>query len=158
MSPAEEGKGGLERRVAERVDCRLAVAWKRLTKEEADQAQTGGDYSELFSVSDLGGSVDQAGLESKAYTENLSVTGVKLVGDLRLDNGELLQEGWDLLVQLEVPDAPIPVRALAVVVWIAPTPEPPGSLKAGLFFQGIHKQDVEKVTRFMVLQKRARHG
>jgi hypothetical protein len=158
MSPAEEGKGGLERRVAERVECRLAVSWKRLSKAEADQAQVGGDYSELFSVSDLGGAVDQAGLESKAYTENLSVTGVKLVGDLRLDNGEALQEGWDLLVELQVPDAPMPVRALAVVVWIGPSPEPPGALKAGLFFQGIHKQDVEKVTRFMVLQKRARHG
>lgn len=158
MSPNEEGKGGLERRVAERVDCRLAVTWKRLSKAEADQAQTSGDFSEIFSVSDLGGSTDQAGLESKAYTENLSVSGVKLVGDLRLDNGDALKEGWDLLVEINVPDAPMPVRALALVVWIEPSPEPPGALQAGLFFQGIHKQDVERVTRYQVLQKRARHG
>lgn len=158
MSPNEEGKGGLERRVAERVDCRLAVTWKRLGKVEADQAQTSGDFSEIFSVSDLSGSTDQAGLESKAYTENLSVSGVKLVGDLRLDNGEALKEGWDLLVEIKVPDTPMPVRALAVVVWIEPSPEPPGALQAGLFFQGIHKQDVERVTRYQVLQKRARHG
>ena len=45
-----------------------------------------------------------------------------------------------------------------MVVWIGPSPEPPGALQAGLFFKGIHKQDVEKVTRFMVLQKRAQHG
>jgi hypothetical protein len=157
MSP-EEGKGGLERRVAERVDCKLAVDWVRLDKSQADAAMTGGDYSELFSITDLGTHVSAAELESKAYTENLSVTGVKLVGDLRLNNGEALQEGWELMVQLHVPNAPLPVRALALVVWIGPSPEPPGALQAGLFFKGIHKQDVEKVTRFMVLQKRAQHG
>lgn len=153
----DRGQGGLERRVAERVDCRLAVSWTRLDKAQADEAMTGGEYTEIFSISDLGGDTDEASLERRAYTENLSITGVKLVGDLRLDNGDQLQEGWELLVNLEVPEAPRSVRALAVVVWIAPQPEPPGSLQAGLFFKGINKLDVEKVTRYMALQRRAKH-
>ena len=152
----EEGKGGLERRIAERVDVKLGVSWKHLSKEEADKLMTSGDYSEVFSIHDLHENVDEAGMERKAYTENLSVTGVKLVGDLRLSTGEQLQEGWELLVSIDIANSPLPIRALAVVVWIAPAEN--GQMSTGLFFKGINKQDVEKVTKLLIMHKRAQHS
>jgi hypothetical protein len=154
----EQGKGGLERRVSERVDCQLGVSWKHLPKAEADRLLQSGAFTDIFMLTDLQDSASSAAVESKAYTENLSVSGVKLVGDLRLSTGEPLQDGWELLVELSVPGAPIPVRALAIVVWAGPSAEPSGQAAAGLFFKAIHKQDVERVTRYIVMQKRAQHG
>ena len=155
----EQGKGGLERRVFERVDCQLGVSWRHLNKTESDLLLQSGSFTDVFMLTDLQGPATSTTLESKAYTENLSVSGVKLVGDLRLTTtGESMQDGWELLVELQVPEAPIPVRALAVVVWTGPSMDKEDHRAAGLFFKAIHKQDVERVTRFMALQKRARHA
>jgi hypothetical protein len=153
----EQGKGGLERRVAERVDCQLGVSWKHLSKEESDKLLFSGAFTDVFMLTDLQGATSEAALEAKAYTENLSVSGVKLVGDLRLSTGEALSDGWELEVLLEVPGAPIPVRALAVVVWTSPELEG-GKRAAGLFFKAIHKQDVERVTRYILMEKRSKHA
>lgn len=155
---SEQGKGGLERRVADRVDCQLGVSWRHLGKPEADQLLSSGAFTDVFMLTDLQEMVSSDTLESKAYTENLSVSGVKLVGDLRLSTGEPLQESWELMVELEVPGAPIPVRALAVVVWVSPSLDGGKTVAAGLFFKAIHKQDVERVTRYMVMQRRAKHA
>lgn len=154
----EQGKGGLERRAGERVDCRLGVAWRHLPKAEADRLLESGAFTDIFMLTDLQDAGSAAAVESKAYTENLSVSGVKLVGDLRLSTGEPLQEGWELLVEIQVPDAPMAVRALAIVVWASPALQPGAPMAAGLFFKAIHKQDVERVTRYLVLQKRARQA
>lgn len=154
----EHGKGGLERRVSERVDCQLGVTWKNVGKAESDRLLQSGAFTDVFMLTDLQDFASSTALESKAYTENLSVTGVKLVGDLRLSSGEPLKDGWELLVELEVPSAPIPVRALAVVVWTSPSLDGSATTSAGLFFKAIHKQDVERVTRYIVMQKRARHA
>lgn len=154
----EQGKGGLERRESERVDCQLGVNWKHLEKAEADELLSSGAFTDVFMLTDLQAPTSNAALESKAYTENLSISGVKLVGDLRLATGEPLKEGWELLVELEVPGAPIPVRALAVVVWTSPSMAGAAAMSAGLFFKAIHKQDVERVTRYMLMVKRAKHA
>jgi hypothetical protein len=154
----EQGSGGLERRVAERVDCQLGVGWQHLTKEESDSLLLSGAFTDVFMLTDLQGAQSDKELESKAYTENLSISGVKLIGDLRLSTGETLQDGWELQVEIEVPGAPMPVRALAVVVWTSPSLEGGGKLAAGLFFKAIHKKDVEQVTRYLILEKRARNA
>jgi hypothetical protein len=154
----ESGKGGLERRIAERVDCQLGVDWTHLSKEESNRMMESGAFTDIFMLTDLQNEPTSASLESKAYTENLSVSGVKLVGDLRLSSGEALQEGWELLVSLEVPGAPIPVRALAIVVWASPSLGEDKKMAAGLFFKAIHKQDVERVTRYLLMVKRAKHA
>jgi len=154
----EAGKGGLERRVAERVDCQLGVGWQHLSKEESDKLLHSGAFTDVFMLTDLQGGSSEKALESKTYTENLSVSGVKLVGDLRLSTGEALQDGWELQVEIEVPGAPMPVRALAIVVWTSPAPEAGAKRAAGLFFKAIHKKDVEQVTRYLILEKRARNA
>lgn len=153
----EQGKGGLERRVAERVDCKLGVSWKHLSHEESQKLLETGAFTDVFMLTDLQGSTSAEQLESKAYTENLSISGVKLIGDLRLSTGEPLQDSWELEVLLEVPGAPIPVRALAVVVWTSSV-STDGNRAAGLFFKAIHKQDVERVTRYLLMEKRSRHA
>ena len=130
---SEQGKGGLERRVSERVDCQLGVGWKHIEKGEADRLLQSGAFTDVFLLTDLQGPSSADALESKAYTENLSVSGVKLVGDLRLSTGEPLGEGWELLIELEVPGAPIPVRALAIVVWASPSLIDGAPQSAGLF-------------------------
>lgn len=155
MTPMQSGN--MERRVDERVETKLQVRYEALTREASDALLTSGAFSEVFSVEHL-----QAPLptdESKhAWTENISVSGLKLVGDLRLVTGEPLGEGGHLLVELLIPGAPIPVRALAVIVWVTASHQDPPTREAGLFFQGIHKQDLEKVKRFMLLQKKAQLG
>ena len=142
---AEQGESGMERRVAERVELEVAVHWKRLSQAEADTLLTRGAYSEIFAFSDLGDSASEEVLERQAYTQNLSVTGVRLVGDLRLKDGAALKEGWELLVAIRVPDQGEPIRALAVVVWVSAEQE--GRRQAGLFFKAINKEDIERVTR-----------
>jgi hypothetical protein len=138
----EKGSSGLERRVAERVDLEAEVRWTRITQPMADALLTKGGYSEIFAFSDLGGVATEEVLERQAYTQNLSVTGVRLVGDLRLSDGTNLKEGWELLVDILLPDGE-PVRALAVVVWVAPGPV---HQSAGLFFKAINKEDIDRVT------------
>ncbi len=155
MSPMQPGS--IEKRVDERVETRLQVGFEALTREAADAMLTSGVFSEVFSVEDLQSPLSPDA-SKHAWTENISISGLKLVGDLRLVTGEPLGEGGHLLVELIVPAAPIPVRALAVIVWIAPRRDDPNSREAGLFFQGIHKQDMEKVKRFMLLQKKAQLG
>ena len=149
---SEAGKGGLERRVAERIDIKLGVTWRHLDKDEADRLLTNGEYSELFSIDDLHSHTSEASLERQAYTENLSVTGVRLVGDLRLHTGEQLQEGWELMVSLDVPGSERPVRALAIVVWAVPGQA--GKMSAGLYFKGVNKDDIERLARLTAEKKK----
>jgi hypothetical protein len=147
----EKGQSGMERRVAERVELEVEVRWTRLDQARADQLLTKGGYSEIFAFTDLQDIATEEGLERQAYTQNLSVTGLKLVGDLRLKDGAALKEGWELLVEIQTTE-PEPIRALAVVVWVSP----PGSTprQAGLFFKAINKEDIARVTQLQSEVKR----
>jgi hypothetical protein len=148
----ESGKSAMERRVAERVDLKVEVRWRRIGGRKASALVEGGAYSEIFAplAPELPATADE--LERQAYTENLSTAGLKLVGDLRLQDGSALQEGWDLLVEITAPFQKEPIRAIAGVVWITPEPAP---RQAGLFFKAINKEDVEKVLRLQAEAKKA---
>lgn len=147
----EKGESGMERRIAERVELEVEVRWTRLDQAQADALLTKGAYSEIFAFSDLKDIATEEVLERQAYTQNLSVTGVKLVGDLRLKDGAALKEGWELLVEIKTTD-PEPIRALAVVVWISPPSAMPR--QAGLFFKAINKEDIARVTNLQSEVKR----
>jgi len=150
----EEGKGELERRIAERVEMRTQVRWRRITEEDSDALLIKGDYTEIFAVGEAVETPSAEALERQAYTENLSVTGLKLVGDLRMDDGAQLQDGWELLVQIGPTGAVDTVRALGIVVWIARSGPDRG--QAGIFFKAINKEDVERVTRMQDEAKKSR--
>jgi len=147
----------LEKRDAERVAARLQIKFNQVDKKEADKILNSGDFADVFSSGDLGGSVEKDGVKD-AFTENISISGLKLIGDLRLVGGKALNEGSYLLVEIQVPDAPMPVRTLAQVIWSDADDSDPVIFHAGLFFVGINKQDVMKVARFLVLQRRAKQA
>ncbi|HTB21773.1 MAG TPA: PilZ domain-containing protein [bacterium] len=142
----KHGSGGIERRVAERVEVQAQVRWYRVDSAEAHAIETKGDYSGLNAFNDPDTVMSQEALERQAYTENLSVTGLKLVGDLRLSDGSALKSGWELLVEMLAPGETEPIRALAEVMWVAPPQDPPPR-QAGLFFKAVNKEDVERLVR-----------
>jgi PilZ domain len=149
----EKGESGMERRIAERVELEVEVRWTRLEQKQADALLTKGGYSEIFAFSDLKDVATEEVLERQAYTQNLSVTGIKLVGDLRLKDGAALKEGWELLVDIVVPDVK-PIRALAVVVWVSPPNADPR--QAGLFFKAINKDDIARVAHLQAQVQRSK--
>jgi hypothetical protein len=150
----------LEKRDAERVSARLKIKFTPVEKSEATRILNQGDLSDVFAAAhvnqpETGTPAEQA--HKDAFTENISISGMKLSGDLRLVGGKALNEGTYLLVEIQVPDAPMPVHALATVIWSdADHSTTPVSFHAGLFFVAINKQDVMKVARFLVLQRKAR--
>ncbi len=158
MSRRTEGDSRMERRVAERVDVQAEVHWRRLSPAKAESLAGGDDYAGVVSEGDPEGEVPTADfLERRAYTENLSTTGLKLVGDLRLQDGSALRKGWRLMVEIRPGGSAEPIHAVAEVVWVTP-PEGPPPRQAGLFFQAIHKRDVQRVLEIQAAAKRERPG
>lgn len=151
----QEGSGGIERRTAERVDLEAKIHWRRLSQDEAGPLLHKGSYSGLAAYSALEVSVTQEALEQQAYTENLSTTGLKLVGDLRMSDGSALKKGWELLIEIVDPGKPEPIRALAQVMWVTPSSGPPPR-QAGLFFKAVNKEDVERVLHRQAAAKKGR--
>jgi hypothetical protein len=83
---------------------------------------------------------------NKVVSEDVSL------GGLRINTPVPLPEGTRLWLQLSIPEVPIPVNAIAVVRWSRTA----GSLcSSGLKFESISKSDLDKVERYLVLQKRA---
>ncbi len=146
----------LEKRDAERLSARLEIKFKPVTRQEADGILMAGDFSDVFATSGLQEDEPDGAVPKDAFTENISINGLRLVGDLQLVGGKSLSQGAYLLVEIKVPETPIPVRALAMVIWSEADPQDPKLFHAGLFFVGINKHDVTKVARFMVLQRRAK--
>lgn len=147
----------LEKRDAERISARLQIKFREISRIEADRVLGNGDYTDIFGSGNLNAAVEDDDLQD-AFTENISISGLKLTGDLRLVGGKAFNEGAFLLVEVQIPEAPMPVRTLAHVIWSAADDSDPVLFHAGLFFAGINKQDVMKVARFLVLQRRAKQG
>ncbi len=78
--------------------------------------------------------------------EDLSVGGLKLRSD------EALPEGTRLKLEVALDEVPIPVAAVGEVRWCRPDG---AAWHCGLMFVLISRSDLDKVERFLVLQKRA---
>ena len=76
-----------------------------------------------------------------------------LLGGLRIPTPEALAKGADLWVNVGLPGAPIPVNALATVMWSRPQLEG-GAYQSGLSFNAINQEDLKKVEGFLELQKK----
>jgi hypothetical protein len=148
-------KAWLEKRDSERVAAKLDISFKLIGREEAEAQMEGGGFGDVFSAEDLK-SESPSDDPHDAFTENISISGLKLTGDMRLVGGKPLKEGDYLFVELKVPEAPMPVRTLATVIWCEADKSKPPLFHAGLFFVAINRQDVAKVARFLVLQRRAK--
>ena len=83
---------------------------------------------------------------NKVVTEDLSIGGMKIATPAPLPVGTRL---W---LQVTLPEVPISVNAMAEVRWTTTA----GSLcTSGVKFESISKADLDKVERFLMLQKRA---
>jgi DNA-nicking Smr family endonuclease len=74
------------------------------------------------------------------------------LGGLKISVSNPMTEGMKLLLQVTIPGVPIPVNAIGEVRWCRAV----GDLwNAGLMFSGLNKSDLDRVDRFLLLQKRA---
>lgn len=84
---------------------------------------------------------------NKVVSEDVSLGGLKISAPVAMPPGARL---W---LQISLPDAPIAINAIAEVRWNKP--EGVGSFSHGLKFVSVSKPDLDKVERYLVLQKRA---
>jgi hypothetical protein len=84
--------------------------------------------------------------EDSGVSEDISLGGLKLTTPVAL------AEGTRLWLEVVFPEVPIPLNAMAEVRWCRPAGD---QWNSGLKFSGISKVDLDKVERFLVLQKRA---
>ena len=83
---------------------------------------------------------------NKVVSEDVSL------GGLRINTPFPVPEGTRLWLQINIPEVPIAVNAIAEVRWSRKA----GSLcSSGLKFNSISKADLDKVERYLTLQKKA---
>jgi hypothetical protein len=148
-----QGQDRPERRIVERVAMDVDVRWRHLTRTQAGNLLGDGGQGKETDYAALAGSFSQADLDRTAKAQNLSIKGLKLVGELRTADGAKLEEGWQVLVDVLIPGQALPIRALAVVVWLTPLPQE--QAEAGLFFEAVNKEGLE---RLGAIQARAKRG
>ena len=139
----DQAKEVLEKRRYERLRAGLQIKFRPVgPTEEATLVKDGGYakpevfHSHTAEIKDF----------NKVVSEDVSL------GGLRINTPMPLPTAMRLWVQVSIPDVPIPVNAIAQVMWSRQA----GSLcSSGLKFESISKTDLEKVERFLVLQKKA---
>jgi hypothetical protein len=139
----QQAKEILEKRRYERLRAGLQIKYRAVgPTEEATLVKDGGYASpEVFhshtaEIKDF----------NKVVTEDISL------GGLRINTTAPMPVGTRLWVQASLPDVPIAVNAIAQVMWSRTA----GSLcSSGLKFESISKTDLEKVERYLMLQKKA---
>lgn len=89
---------------------------------------------------------------NKLVSEDSGVSEDISLGGLKLTTMVPIAEGTRLCLEIVFPEVPIPVNATAEVRWCRQVED---QWSSGLKFIGISKTDLEKVERFLVLQKRA---
>lgn len=138
-----QAKAILEQRRFERMKAGLQIKYRAVgPSEEATLIKQGGyGLPEAFHAN-----TPEIKDFNKVVTEDLSAGGMKI------STPAPLPEGTRLWVQVSIPDVPIAVNAMASVRWTRQA----GSLcTSGLKFESISKADLDKVERYLILQKRA---
>jgi hypothetical protein len=133
----------LEKRRFERMRSGLQIKYRPVgPTEEATLVKQGGYAApEAFKANTV-----EIHDFNKVVSEDISLGGV------RISTPTPLPEGMRLWLQVGIPGVPIPVNAIAEVRWSRQA----GSLcSSGVKFESISKADLDKVERFLALQKRA---
>jgi hypothetical protein len=133
----------LDKRRFERMKAGLLIKFRPVgPSEEATLVKQGGYaapeafHSHTSEIKDF----------NKVVSEDISL------GGLRITTPTPLPEGTRLWLQVSLPEVPIPVNAIAQVMWTRTA----GSLcSSGLKFDSIAKADLDKVERYLIMQKRA---
>jgi hypothetical protein len=142
-------KQALEHRRFERMRASLSIKYRLIAPQEEDALIKQGAY---VSPEAYRGNTAETRDFNRLATEDDAVSEDISLGGLKISTPVPLAEATRLWVEVGMPDVPIPVSAIAEVRWCRPAD---GYWTSGLKFSGISKTDLEKVERFLVLQKRA---
>lgn len=139
----EAAKAALEQRRFERLRSSLQIKYRMVVPEEEKLLVQQGGYAapEAFKAN-----TPEIKDFNKVVTEDISLGGLKIGAAMAMPNGTRL---W---LQISLPDAPIAINAIAEVRWSKPEG---GQFAHGLKFVSVSKPDLDKVERYLVLQKRA---
>lgn len=141
----DNAPSGAERRVHPRLDVKLQVRSRLLTPSELPQLAQGLGMAEppipQLHLVKTGSRVSQLA------SVNLSAGGLSAEGDLEMEGGQAFSKGTDLVVEFDLPDGGGPVRAVAQVMWMRPSPE--GKPQAGLMFLLIAESSLARIQDFV---------
>lgn len=136
----------IEKRQFERVAARIQVTYHEIPEADAERLIASQAYKDIsvpdpreIKVKDV----------MRVVTENISMGGLMIVGDKPFKSGQTVN------VEMQLPQAPVPIKSLAVIVRGSEQPGPGGKYTAGVRFLALNKDDVARLERFIVLQKRA---
>jgi hypothetical protein len=135
----------LEKRRFERFRASLQIGYRIISAQEKSNYLKDGVFCPPQSVVPKASQTQDLTL---VMTEDISL------GGLRISSPAMLPQGSDLLVNLELPKIPIPVSALASLMWSRPSLEG-GSYQNGLKFTAINNADLARVEGFLAMQKKS---
>ena len=132
-----------ERRKHPRVVAHLAVRSRPLDKAELGSLLNGlGDSDPK--LPSLGLKKGHGGTMSMA-TSSLSVGGLSASGDLQVVGENAVTKGADVMVEIDMDDGLEPLRAIAQVMWSAPSGG--GKHLAGMMFVVISEANLERIRK-----------
>lgn len=142
-----------ELRRYERVRADLAISFRELDPAESEALGRPGldgasGPGSLLVPGNLGGG-------GAGHSENLSLGGLSMTGDLQILGEKRLAKGHRLWVEFHLPGdaSDEPVGALAVVAWCLEGNGPHGKFTAGIMFLDIRPADLERIGRYVEAQK-----
>ncbi|HTB21868.1 MAG TPA: PilZ domain-containing protein [bacterium] len=139
--------GAPEKRSLERLQASLDIKYRVVGPDE-EAALRQNDYAAPGSLKAAKDLADFKNLSSVAQVVSEDIS----LGGLKISVSNPVAEGMRLLLKVSIPDVPIPVSAIGEVRWCRAVGE---MWNAGLMFSGLNKADLDRVDRFLLLQKRA---
>lgn len=135
---------GAERRKFPRLDVALKVRSRLLSPAELPQLAQGlGLANPPIPALNM---VKTGSRVSQMASVNLSAGGLSAEGDLQLEGEQAYSKGTDLVVEFDLPGDPLPVRAVAQVMWTKPSG---GRTAAGLMFLLIGEESLKRIEAFV---------
>jgi hypothetical protein len=136
----------IERRKFVRYLTNIRVDYRVI--DAAEEARIKADTTSFRSLSDAP-KVTASKDVTTVLTEDMSVGGLKIAAE------EPFVLGSKMLLELHLQEIPVSVGALAMVVWSKGEKNDEGKYTAGLRFESINQEDLDRIKRYLVLQKRA---
>jgi hypothetical protein len=134
----------LEKRRYERFKTSLQVRFRVISPEEKASLFKSGGFANPAGFSAEASEIQDL---KQVLTEDISL------GGLRIATPQAMPQGIDLWINLGFPEAPMPVSALAKVMWSRPAPGG-GTYYSGLQFAAINQQDLAKVEGYLRLRNK----
>ena len=134
----------LEKRNFERFRAKLQVRYRPISGSELAALERESHFS--ATTSEKGRTRETKEL-FKVFSEDVSEGGMRINTDIQLDTASRV------LVELHLPDLPLPVSAIAEVMWSRPVEG--GGFACGLKFDQINKSELSKLERYLLLQRKS---